>query len=155
MKKIRAERNTGGYTQTDCKNRFFPNRPDVCPYSRISWRNSCFPIWPNIRKWYWYFFNRAQIFQSSGVPIWLLSEIKWFFTIIRNITDILSTTFGRFVMTCYYARSNVITFFQNKILTSNGCKPIRVLTNTKRYLIRVYLYPRLQHTQFWATLKQL
>ena len=44
-----------------------------------------------------------------------IPEKKHFFchVQVRNIKDSLYTTFGRFVMTCYYARSILVTFIQN------------------------------------------
>ena len=56
---------------------------------------------------------------------------KLFSHIVQNITKSLYTTFERFLMTASSARSNLANCSLKKNLTSNGCKPIRVLTCTK------------------------
>ena len=50
---------------------------------------------------------------------------------LENIMDSLWTNFERFSMTHLSARYILVEFFQKKNLTSNGSKPIRVLTRTK------------------------
>ena len=49
---------------------------------------------------------------------------------VKKTEESLQTTFERFLMSCWSARSNLVFFFLKKNLTSNGPKPIRVLTRT-------------------------
>jgi hypothetical protein len=79
----------------------------------------------------WFFFLCVKKIESSGVPIWLLTLKKLFSHIVQNITKRLYATFERFLMTASSARSILAYFSLKKNLTSNGCKPIRVLTCTK------------------------
>ena len=74
---------------------------------------------------------------------------KIFYHIVKNITYSLLTTFERFLMTLSSARSNLVNFSPKKNLTSNGSKPIRVLTRTKSWTsanhLRIgYLLPDFQ-----------
>ena len=77
------------------------------------------------------FFIECKKNHSSGVPIWLLAHKKFFCHIVENITKILQTTFERFLMTISSVGTNLVKFCPKKNLTSNGSKPIRVLTCTK------------------------
>ena len=87
-------------------------------------------VWPR-SKWKWDFFLSVNKFQSSGVPIWLLKKTNFFSHIFIDIMEILYTTFERFLMTPSSARSILVKFSSKKNLTSNGSKPIGVLTRTK------------------------
>ena len=66
--------------------------------------------------------------QSSGVPIGLLTKKIFFYNTIRNIMDDLLSSFEPFLITNTSGRSDLVTFSPKKILTSNGCKPIGVLS---------------------------
>ena len=97
----------------------------------------------------WFFFWCVKKIESSGVPIWLLTQKKLFSHIVKNTTKSLYTTFERFFMTASSARSNIANFSLKKNLSSNGCKPIRVLTRTKswtsaNHLSIGYLLPNFQ-----------
>ena len=70
-------------------------------------------------------------FQSSGVPIGHLTTKKSFSHILENIKESAQTSFERFLMNTYNARSVLVIFQLKKNLSSNCCKPIRVLTRTK------------------------
>ena len=87
-------------------------------------------VWPR-SKWKWDFFLSVKKFQSSGVPIGLLTKKKFFSHILENIKKNPQTSFERFLMTTSSARSVLVIFLLKKNLTLNGCKPIRVLTHTK------------------------
>ena len=63
-----------------------------------------------------YGFSRAQI------------EVDFFYT---HTVSYLLPTFERFLMTPLSARSTLVNFTLKKNLTSNGSKPIRVLSHTK------------------------
>ena len=52
-------------------------------------------------------------------------------TQFRNIMNKLWTSFKKFLMSNLSARLNLVNFSPTKNLTSNGSKPIRVLTRTK------------------------
>ena len=87
-------------------------------------------VWPR-SKWKWDFFLSVKKFQSSGVPIGLLTTKKSFSHILENIKESAQTSFERFLMNTYNARSVLVIFQLKKNLSSNCCKPIRVLTRTK------------------------
>ena len=70
------------------------------------------------------FFLSVQNFQSSGVPIGLLTTKKFFGHILENITESPQITFERFLMTTSSARSVLVIFLLKKNLTSNRSKPI-------------------------------
>ena len=87
-------------------------------------------VWPR-SKWKWDFFLSVKKTQSSGVPIWLLTKKKFFSHIFKHIMESPQTTFERFLMTTSSARSILVNCSPKKNLTSNGSKPIGVLTRTK------------------------
>ena len=55
--------------------------------------------------------------------------LKWY--MLENIMDCQLSTFHWILITSVSARSILVNFSPNKNLTSNGSKPIRVLTSTK------------------------
>ena len=55
-------------------------------------------VWPR-SKWKWDFFLSVKKFQSSGVPIGLLTTKKSFSHIPENITESAHTSFEGFLMT--------------------------------------------------------
>ena len=87
------------------------------------------PPWARTRNWKKKF--RVKIFQSTGVPIRLLTTKKFSCQSVKNIMNKLWTSFKKFLMSHLSARSNLVNFCSTKNLTSNGSKPIRVLTRTK------------------------
>ena len=73
--------------------------------------------------------TRVKIFRLTGVPIWLLTTKKFFNQIVKNIMDKLWISFKQFLMSLLSARSNLVNCFLKKNLTSNGSKPLGVLTS--------------------------
>ena len=67
----------------------------------------------------------------------------------------LRTSFKKFLMGHLSARSKIVHFCLKKNLTSNGSKPIRLLTRNYKHLIPFYPQPRLLAARFLADLKQL
>ena len=84
-------------------------------------------VWPR-SKWKWDFFLSVKKFQSSGVPIGHLTTKKSFSHILENIKESAQTSFERFLMNTYNARSVLVIFQLKKNLSSNCCKPIRVFS---------------------------
>ena len=89
-------------------------------------------VWPR-RKWNWFFFNRVHNFQSSGVSIRLLQKKKFFYNIVRHVMIRLWVTFKWFPIDRWSARSHLVTLSSKKKLTSNDCKPIRLLLKNLVY----------------------
>ena len=77
--------------------------------------------------------------------------LKYFFT---STIETYFAAFEKFLITTDYGRSDFGTFSQQKKMTSNGCKPIRLLINVIWYLFQIYLYPGLQHTRFLMIFKK-
>ena len=78
-----------------------------------------------------FFFRSVKKIQLSGTPIRVLKNQKFLYHILSNTMESLWTNFEVFSMTHLRARYNLVDFFEKKNLTSNGSKPIRVLTRTK------------------------
>ena len=74
------------------------------------------------------FFLSVKKFQSSCVPIGLLTTKISFSHILDTITESLQTTFEGFLMTTSNVRSVLVTFLLKKNLGSNCFKPIRVFS---------------------------
>ena len=79
-------------------------------------------------NWKWDFFWSVKKIQSSGFPIGVLTNLKFFFHIVGGITESPQRTFEQFLMTTTSARSILVNLSPKKNLTSNRSKPIRVLT---------------------------
>ena len=114
-------------------------------------------VWPR-SKWKWDFFLSVKNFQSSGVPIRLLTKKKFCSHIFENIMDRVLPTFECFLMTNVSARSNLVNFCPEKNLSQNRPKPIGVLTRTKSSHsdLRIplgYLLPDFQ--QIWSNFQEV